>query len=189
MPRAGLTPEGVVERAGAIADAKGLHAVTLARLAADLGVRPPSLYKHVASLDAIERALAVRGLREANARVQKATVGKARDAALVALARAYWNFAREHPGLYAASQRAPRAGENDVAREAETLVGTLQTVLGGYGLKGDDAVHAARGLRAIIHGFVSLDAAGAYRLKADLGETLDRLVDAFAADIARRAGG
>lgn len=188
MPRAGLTPEAVIDRAGAVADADGLAAVTLARLATDLGVRPPSLYKHIDSLDAIERALAVRGLREANRRVQAATVGKSRDAALLALARAYREFARDHPGLYAASQRKPRAGENDVAREAETLVGTLQAALGGYGLAGADATHARRGLRAIIHGFVSLEAAGAFRLKADAGETLDRLVSAFAADILQRAG-
>jgi AcrR family transcriptional regulator len=183
-----VTPEAIVARAAAIADAEGISAVTLARLAVELGVRPPSLYKHIESLDAIERALAVRGLQEANRRVQAATVGKSRDVALASLARAYRDFARDHPGLYAASQRKPRAGENDVAREAETLIGTLQAALGGYGLTGADATHAQRGLRAIIHGFVSLEAAGAFRLKADAGETLDRLVAAFAADTVRRAG-
>ena len=64
MPRAGLTTEGVVDAASAIADAEGLKAVTLARLAEALGIRSPSLYKHVDSLDAIRRALAVRGIRE-----------------------------------------------------------------------------------------------------------------------------
>src|SRR3990170_1902880 len=106
MPRAGLTPDAVIDAASAIADADGLAAVTLARLADQLGVRSPSLYKHVDGLDGVRRALAVRGLAEASARIARAAVGKAQDDALLALAHAYWQFAREHPGLYAASLRA-----------------------------------------------------------------------------------
>ena len=188
MPRAGLTPDAVVEAAAAVADKDGLEAVTLARLAADLGVRPPSLYKHVDSLDAIRRALAVKGVVEANRRIQQATIGKARDEAMFALAHAYWQFARDRPGLYAASLRAARPGEKDVAAAGEALLGTVLSVLSGYGVKGDDALHATRGLRAIIHGFVSLDAAGGFRLKLNLNESFDRLLAAFAKDLAARGG-
>ena len=186
MPRAGLTPDAVLDAAAAIADADGLPAVTLARLAAELGVRPPSLYKHVDGLDAIHHGLALRGLREAAARCQRATIGKARDEALFAFAHAYWQFAREHPGLYAASVRAAKPGENDLAAAGEALIGIVLAVLSGYGVKGDDALHATRGLRAIIHGFVSLDAMGAFRLRLDLAESFDRLLRAYAADLAAR---
>jgi AcrR family transcriptional regulator len=186
MPRAGLTPDTVIDAAAVIADSDGLHAVTLARLAADLGVRPPSLYKHIDGLDAVMRAVAVRGINEANRRIQAATIGKARDEALFALAHAYWRFARERPGLYAASQRAARPGEKDVAAAGEALLGTVTAVLSGYGVRNEEALHATRGLRAIIHGFVSLDAAGGFRLKLDLNESFDRLLSAFAADLARR---
>lgn len=188
MPRAGVTPDAIADRAAALADAEGLPAVTIARLAAAFNVKPPSLYKHVDSLDAIERALAVRGLAVAGQRVAAATEGKTGEAALIAIAEAYRDFAREHPGLYAASLRPARPGENDVARAGETLVGTLQRVLAGYRLNDADRTHAARGLRAIIHGFVSLEAAGAFKLKADTSETLRRLVSAFAADLATRRG-
>ena len=68
MPRAGVTTDGVVDAAAGIANADGLKAVTLARLAEKLGIRSPSLYKHVDSLDAVYRALAVRGIRDVNAR-------------------------------------------------------------------------------------------------------------------------
>jgi AcrR family transcriptional regulator len=186
MPRAGLTPGVVLDAAARIADADGLPAVTLARLAADLGVRPPSLYKHVDGLDAIHRGLALRGLQEAAARCQRATIGKARDAALTAFAHAYWQFARERPGLYAASVRAARPGENDVAAAGEALIGIVLAVLSGYDVTGDDALHATRGLRAIIHGFVQLDAMGAFRLRLDLAESFDRLLRAFMRDLAAR---
>src|SRR5947208_1931649 len=42
MARAGLSADALVEAAAALADREGLEAVTLARLAADAGVRPPS---------------------------------------------------------------------------------------------------------------------------------------------------
>ncbi len=186
MPRAGLTPDAVLDAAGRIADADGLPAVTLAHLAADLGVRPPSLYKHVDGLDAIHRGLALRGLKEATVRCQRATMGKARDEALFAFAHAYWQFAREHPGLYAASVRAAKPGENDIVVAGEALIGIVLAVLAGYGVKGDDALHATRGLRAIIHGFVSLDAMDAFRLKLDLAESFDRVLRAFAGDLTVR---
>ncbi len=186
MPRAGLTTDAVLDAASDLADKEGLANVTLAALATRLGVRPPSLYKHVDGLDAIHRGLAVRGLREAVARCQRATVGKARDEALFAFAHAYWQFARDRPGLYAASVRAAKPGENDIAAAGEALIGIVLSVLAGYGVTGDDALHATRGLRAIVHGFVSLDAMGGFRLKLDLDESLDRLLTAFTRDLATR---
>jgi AcrR family transcriptional regulator len=186
VSRAGLSPTAVTDAAAAIADADGLAAVTLSRLAAHFGVRPPSLYKHVDGLDGVHRALALRGLAAASARLDRATVGKARDDALFALAHAYWRFARETPGLYAASLRAARPGENDLAAAGEALLGTVLAVIAGYGVTGTDALHATRGLRAIVHGFVSLDLAGGFRLKLDLEESFDRLLAAFARDLASR---
>ena len=62
----------------------------------------------------------------------------------------------------------------------------MLAVLSGYGVTEDDALHATRGLRAVIHGFVSLDAAGGFRLKLDLEELFRRLLAAFARDLAER---
>jgi AcrR family transcriptional regulator len=187
MPHPGLTTEKIVDAAAAIADADGLDAMTLTRLAENLGVRPPSLYKHVDGLDEIRHALALRGLDEANLRLQRAVMGKAGEAALIALAHAYWQFARERPGLYTASLRPVGTRDRELAAAADMLLGTVLAVLAGYSVKGNDALHATRGLRAIIHGFVSLDASGGFRLKLDLQESFDRLLAGFSRDLAARA--
>jgi len=50
VPRAGLSTADVVAAGAALADEAGIGAVTLALLAERLGVKPPALYKHVASL-------------------------------------------------------------------------------------------------------------------------------------------
>jgi AcrR family transcriptional regulator len=186
MPRAGLNREAVLDAASRIADKEGLDAVTPARLGAALGVKPPSLYKHVRGVEDVRRGLALRGLREAEARLQRAAVGKSREEALLALARAYRQFAKDRPGLYAASLRAARPGEKEIAAAGEALLGTVLSVLAGYNVTGDDALHAVRGFRAIIHGFVSLDAAGGFRLSLDLDESLARLIRAFVRDLETR---
>lgn len=188
MPRAGLSADAVIGAASQLADSAGIESLTLSRLAAHLGVRPPSLYKHVAGLEDIQRALSLRGLEEADRRLQRATVGKSRDAALFALANAYWQFARDRPGLYAASLRMAKPGEREIGAANDMLLATVLAVLSSYGISGDDLVHAARGLRAIIHGFVSLDASGAFRLKRDLEESFTRLLAVFAKDLAARGG-
>jgi len=59
----GLDREQVIEEAAALADESGAHAVTLAALAARLGVRSQSLYAHVDGLDGLRRDLAVLGQR------------------------------------------------------------------------------------------------------------------------------
>lgn len=187
MPRAGITKQILIDAATAIADRHGLEGVTLAAVAGKFRVKPPSLYKHVDGLDEILAALAARGLHEANERLQRATIGKAGEAALMALAHAYWQFARDRPGLYAASQRSPRAGDREVAMAGEAMMGTIVAVIGSFGLTSDDARHATRGLRAIIHGFVSLDAAGSFRMRLDLAESFDRLLTLFAHDLTARA--
>src|ERR1700744_6444226 len=48
-PRPGLLPDGIVEAAVRVADAEGLEAVSMARVAAELGRTTMSLYRHVAS--------------------------------------------------------------------------------------------------------------------------------------------
>ncbi len=64
----------------------------------------------------------------------------------------------------------------------------LRAVLESYGLRGDEATHAIRGLRSLLHGFVSLEAAGGFGLPLDLDESFTRLVRVFAAGLPRHDG-
>jgi AcrR family transcriptional regulator len=97
MPRMGLDAGRVVEVAAGIADADGLEAVTLARVAADLGVRAPSLYNHVDGRSDLLRAIAVLGVRELTAALREAAVGRSSADALTAAAHAYRAYARATP--------------------------------------------------------------------------------------------
>lgn len=177
MPRAGLDPTAVVDAAARLADAEGLESVTLARVAAALGVRPPSLYAHIVSLEDLRRRVGARGAREIAVELGRAAAGRAGVDALRAVAYAYRAYASEHPGSYAAAQSARELQKNEEAvvasREATDVV---LAVLRGYGLDGDDAVHAARTIRVTLHGFVSLEAEGGFAIELSLDETFERLI-------------
>ena len=177
MARAGLDTEAVVGAAAQLAAAAGLDAVTLARLAGALGVRSPSLYAHVDGLTDLRRRLATRGARELAAELQKAVAGRSRGDALSALADAYRAYARAHPGTYAALQRAPDRDDAEAAAAASDVVDVVVAVLRGYGLEGDEAIHATRIVRAALHGFVMLETGDGFRLPIALDDSYARLVD------------
>lgn len=177
MPRVGLTPDLVVAHAGELADRDGYDALTLATLADRLGIRVPSLYKHVRSLADLQRRLRLAGLRELDEALRAAAVGRAGREALLATGHAYRRYAREHPGHYAAGLRAPHhADHEEVAPVAARLVELMLAVVRGYGLEGDDALHAVRGVRAALHGFVALEQAGAFGLPQDVDSSFEHLL-------------
>ena len=153
--------------------------MTLAALAAHLGVRVPSLYNHIAGQADLRRELALMGLRDLAARITRAAVGKAADDAILALAHAYRRFAGEHPRLYAVALRAPDPADDKLLSVSEEILSVLRDVLVAYDLRDADATHAVRGLHSLLHGFVALEAAGGFALPLDLDESFDRALRVF----------
>ena len=179
MPRAGLTRERVVDEAAVVADEVGFERLSLASVAERVGVRLPSLYKHIASLDALRAEVSVLGTREVTAAMTDAVLGKSGPDALVALCHAYHDYARAHPGRYAATVAAPRTDNPDHVQAAGAALRVVNATLEGYGLRGDDAIDAARAVRAALHGFASLEGAGGFGLPQDVDRSFDRLVTAM----------
>jgi AcrR family transcriptional regulator len=176
MPRAGLTEERVVEEGERFADEVGLSSLTLAALAERLGVRQPSLYKHITGTDGLRRSIALRAKDELAIVLGRAAVGRARGEAITAMALAYRAWAHQHPGRYAAAQRAPVPGDIDDEIASASVTQVAFDVMAGYELRDEDAVDAIRALRAALHGFVTLEAAGGFGLPVDVDRSYDRLV-------------
>lgn len=173
MARAGLNTAAVVEAAAQIADADGAEAVTLSTVAQKLGVKPPSLYSHVAGLADLRRRVALRGAEELGEALSAAVAGRAAGDALRAAGRAYRAWALAHPGRHAELQFVPLAGEP----AAERVVDLLVSVMRGYALEGDAAIHAVRGMRAAIYGFIALETGGGFGIPLETDESFEWLLD------------
>jgi AcrR family transcriptional regulator len=176
VARVGLSEDRVVVEAERIADEVGLSRLTLAALADSLGVRQPSLYKHIDGMDALQRSIAVRAKTELADVLGRAAVGKSGDDAIRALATAYRRWALAHPGRYSATVRAPEAGDTDDEAASAAAVGVVLDVLAGYDLRGADAIDATRAIRSSLHGFIALESSGGFGLPVDVDRSFDRLV-------------
>jgi|TARA_B110000438_G_scaffold93922_1_gene93356 hypothetical protein len=89
----------------------------------------------------------------------------------------------DHPGLYAATDRYPCAGDAELEEAVERVVAVLGQALTAYGLPDVDRVHAARSMRSALHGFAHLESGDGHPHPVDLDESFDRLVDLLCAGI------
>ena len=187
MSRGTLDTQQVVESAAALADAEGLDAVTLTRVAEHLGVRQPALYRHVDNFDALIRALGLRGRGILADRLGAAAVGMAGDDAVRAMGAAWRSMVADHPGLYAATDRYPCATDPELEEAVERVVEVLGQALTAYGLSDVDRVHAARSMRSVFHGFAHLESGDGHPYTLDLDDSFNHLVDLLCAGIRQMA--
>jgi AcrR family transcriptional regulator len=182
--RAGLDHQTVVLAASALVDARDSDALTLAALAGRLGVRTPSLYNHIGGLRGLQHDVALQGSRDLAKALTQAVIGRSRDEAVFALAAAYRAFVLAHRGVYELIVRtawANQAPDPPLDAVSAELLGIVLAVLSGYGLAGEDALHAVRGLRSVLHGFASLEALGNFGLPLSVDESFDRALRSYTA--------
>ncbi|MFU8851370.1 TetR-like C-terminal domain-containing protein [Micromonospora sp. SL1-18] len=173
-----------MELALAVIDEQGLEHLTLAAVAARAEVATPSLYKHVASLAQLRSLIGVRVMEDLAEQLTLAVVGRSGDDAVATLMRASRAYVVRHPARYAAIPADPL---HDPATQAagNRLLQVFFGVLRAYRLEDSAAIHAIRCLRAIMHGFTSLEAAGGFGLPENLDDTYERLIQMFIASIPR----
>lgn len=161
MPRAGLTRDRIITAAAALADEQGFDMVTLAALARVFNVRLPSLYGHLASSDDLRKGVALLALLLLAEGTEEAIAGRSGREALIALANAHRDFARQHPGLFQAA-RHPIDPDSIADSGAMRLSRASHAMLRGYDLDEEDRVHATRLISAFVLGFSLLELAGSF---------------------------
>lgn len=150
----------IVTAAREILELVGPDQFGLDDVARAVGVRTPSLYKRFFARASLLAALEKHGFDELAVLL---TERNRDDDHLVSMANAYRDFARRSPQLYARmlapdatrteeSEQWRRAAVAPVLKEIGTLVGPAR------------ALTAARAVTAFLHGFVSMESAGAFRL-------------------------
>jgi AcrR family transcriptional regulator len=139
-PRPRLTLEAIVEQAVAVADAEGLEAVSMRRVATDLGVGTMSLYRYLPGKEElldlmIEHVGALDGDAELSADWREA---------MQQMGRGLWELYTSHPWLPLVDQSRPLLGPNSL-RGFDLAVGALT----GTGLSGQEMVGVIQTIDAI----------------------------------------
>lgn len=179
MARAGLTPERLTKAGAELADGAGFDQVTVSALARRFDVKVASLYSHVKNSHDLRTRIALLALEELADRGAAALAGRAGKDALAALANVYRDYAREHPGRYAAAQL--RLDPEAAAASAGVRHAQMtRAILRGYDLTEPDQTHAVRLLGSVFHGYVSLELGGGFSHSApDTQDTWTRIIDAL----------
>ncbi len=174
--REALSFDLVVDTAREIADAEGLDAVSLSRVARELGSSQPALYRHVGSYPELVRALGLQCRELLATRLTNAAAGLAGDEAVAAMATAWRTLVKDHPGAYAATDRYPCAGDPELEMAVQGIVDILSRALVAYDLSDEQRIDVARTLRSALHGFSHLETGDGHPLDQDLDASFDALV-------------
>jgi AcrR family transcriptional regulator len=178
MPKSRLTPASVTEAGAALVDEIGFASLSMGLLAERLGVRTPSLYKHVSSQADLAHRIAVLAMTEVSEAIRDAIGGRAGRDALAAGAQAMRMYVREHPGRYAAGNAARPAGPDDPLIPADRrVVASWAAMLRGYRLDSSQEIHALRMLRSSLHGFATLEAADGFQIDTDVDDSFTWMID------------
>ncbi|MFC0509072.1 TetR/AcrR family transcriptional regulator [Micromonospora costi] len=180
MARAGVTAERLTAAAAELADEVGFENVTVSALARRFGVKDASLYSHIRNARDLRGRVAALALTELADRVAAALAGRAGREALVAFANAYRDYARQHPGRYAATQQELDQPDPATVAAAVRHAELTRAILRGYQLSEPDQTDAVRMLHSTFHGYVTLERAGGFRhtpraVDASWSRTLDAL--------------
>ncbi|GAB2878700.1 TetR/AcrR family transcriptional regulator [Streptomyces mayteni] len=179
MARAGLTAERLTRAGAELADEVGFDQVTVSALARRFDVKVASLYSHLRNSQELRTRIALLALEELADRAAEALAGRSGKDALTAFAHVYRDYAREHPGRYAAA-RLRLDPETAAASAGVRHARMTRAILRGYRLAEPDETHAVRLLGSVFHGFVSLELAGGFDHSApDSAESWARTLDAL----------
>jgi AcrR family transcriptional regulator len=165
--------EEIVAAARALLESEGAQALSMRRIAAALGIRAPSLYKHLPGKGALEAALISEGFEEIGVRFGAVVAEAPPGDALRAIGAAYRAFARERPHLYRLMTAGPLERERLVPGSEERAAAPLLAATGGDGDR-------ARAVWAFAHGMAILELDGRFPPGADLDAAWERGITAFA---------
>ncbi len=165
-----LRAREIVEAARGLLEEEGPDALTMRRVAGRLGIRAPSLYKHLSGKEALEAALISDGFVEL-AEVFEAAVRGAEDP-LGALAVAYRDFALRRPHLYRLMTDRPLRRDLLAPGVEERAARPLVEAAGGD-------QNLARAAWAFAHGMTILELNGRFPPAADLGAAWREGLSAF----------
>jgi AcrR family transcriptional regulator len=164
----------IVDAARRILESEGPDALTMRRLAGEIGIQAPSLYKHVKDKAALEVILIEIGFTELAEAVEAIEPGKEGVDPLLQLAMVYRAYALAHPHLYRLLTVGP------LPREQLRSGVEARAALPLVEIAGDPDL--ARALWAFAHGMVILELDGRFPANADLDAAWRAGISAFIAE-------
>ena len=170
----------IVETASMLIEQDGVDNLSLSKLASQLGIKAPSLYRHIANKEALLHAV----IEHTYLRIFEAydtalaSAGDNPVDQIVKLSQAHRSFAHANPNTYMLAYTIPNPelpSNPDMLLERAISIQQIMLQISGE----ENSLSALRGLLALSHGFATLELNGQLRRGGDLSETFDTVILAY----------
>lgn len=156
MPRTGLSKEKIIEKAAELANEKGLSYLSVTTLADYLGIKKPSLYNHMKTIEDMHRDLMIYGWRIVSEEVVKGIDSSDEKKNLSEYGRKFYKFATDNPGVFEAMLWYNKYSDEALISATEGLYMFFFAQTDGLGINREIANHLLRTYRAFLEGFIML---------------------------------
>ena len=176
-----LTPQDVIAAAINCLDREGEAALGVNRVARELGIKPPAIYKHLDGNTGLRRAVALTiwrdYLTDCQQQVKRVTEPRA---LLRTSAQAIRNFARVYPARYAVMmQYQLRPTDAEEVEIIKTSLHMFQQALQLYELSEDALIDVMRMINAAIYGFITRENSELMTLNRSTDASYEVMLDAL----------
>ena len=205
MARTGLPYELIMNTALQLVEEKRFDKFSMHDLAKALGIKTPSLYNHFSGIKQLQKELSLKIEQDLYHQSTQAMKDKSPDDMIRSLAHTQLEYAKQHPHLYQVILALPTIEKSDLTDDATSKSDTanvssekpvetapslenaawhsvepIRIALNQYQLNEADSIHLNRMFRSMIHGYISLAAAGYLaHQKYSTQESFDATVEYF----------
>ena len=176
-----LTQQDVIAAAIACLDQEGESALGVNRVARELGIKPPAIYKHLDGNAALRRAVALTIWQQYAAWCRQRLDGVNDPRALLkAGGHATREFGRSYPARYRAMMQFQlHLSDAEAAPLIQETLDFMRRVLQSYDLSEAKLIDAMRMVNAAINGFIAVEQAGLLTLERSTDASFEVMLDAL----------
>jgi AcrR family transcriptional regulator len=176
-----LTKQDVIEAAIACIEQEGASALGVNRVAKELGIKPPAIYKHLNGNAELKKAVVITIYRRFFTELsQKTAEIKEPRNFLRTVGFTSRDFARSHPGLYQVMmqfQLQPKDPESaSIIKESQSFVRVL---LNSQEISQTKLIDIMRMVNAAIVGYIALEQSGLLTLPRSTNDSFEVMLDAL----------
>ncbi len=179
MARAGIDKNRIIELAAKKANENGLENVTLKMLADELGVKTPSLYNHIDSLENLKKQLMLYGWKQMENQLVRSAVGVSGYEALRVMCHTFFEYATANPGIFNAMLWYNKFENDETMGATDDFFSVFFKITKSLHISEENTNHLIRTFRGFLEGFSLLVNNGAFGNPIPLKESFDLSVDVF----------
>ncbi|TYQ25108.1 TetR/AcrR family transcriptional regulator [Pseudanabaena sp. UWO311] len=181
-----LSRQDVVAAAIACIDREGASALSVSRVARELGIKPPAIYKHLESGLALQKSVVCKlwgyYLQECQEKIIETSIPSESLKQMGHFAR---HFARTYPArAQIMMQTRLQTSDPEAAEIIQQFIMFLRQMLGACDLADDRLIDVMRMINAAIYGFITIEQAGLMTLERSADRSFEVMLEALMVAIA-----